>query len=190
MDGSSSDDEPPINFKILLLPLIIILGLLVSFIIGGKSLIIIFLLIVINKVVLDQLRINSYLGLEIITLVDVLTGIIYGPKFAFIFCFIALPILDILRFVYAPPLDVYWPPLLPSIESFVDGIIGAIAGIMSGHFSFLVILISCVILKSSMFMIKDKIIGESIFFLANILRVVFYLFLGIFIQQYIHIIFP
>ena len=126
----------------------------------GAQLALIFALLWIDRVFLGYTRVAYAFGIELVTSCMILTGILYGPSFAFLFGFLVYPIVDAFRWMVAVPFDPEWPPLIPSPESFIAGATGFLAGLLSGFLPFLVVVFACLIIRIPVCVLKDWIFYE------------------------------
>ena len=116
--------------------------LLIS-ILSNNKLLIILSFAVFDKVLLSQLRIQGYFGIELLSIPVILIAVIYGPLPAFIFGAFGIPIMDILRWLLAPPIEATTSlPVLPSLSSIIYGSMGALAAFMHPTFDLLTIVLT------------------------------------------------
>ena len=105
--------------------------------------------------VIGYLRIAYEFGIELITTSMILIGIIYGPSFAFLFGLLIYPVIDAFRWMVAVPFEAEWPPLIPSPDSLIAGVLGFIAGFLIDFLPFFVVVFACLIARIPMAVAKD-----------------------------------
>ena len=128
---------------------IIIISYLVFFlltILSGNKLLIILSLMVFDKVLLSQLRVQGYFGIELLSVPVILIAITQGPLTAFLIGTFGIPLLDILRWILAPPIHPTYPPVIPSVNSLLYGSMGALAAFMYPSFDLLTVVLMTSIL--------------------------------------------
>ncbi len=143
-----------IKFRVKLKRLeIIILGYLFFFlltILSQNKFLIILSLMVFDKVLLSQLRVQGYFGIELLSVPIILIAITQGPLVAFMFGLFGIPLLDILRWILAPPIHPTYPPVVPSVSSLLYGSMGALAVFMYPSFDLLTIVLVTSILGDAL----------------------------------------
>ncbi len=121
-------------------------------ILSNNKLLIILSLAVFDKVLLSQLRIQGYWGIELLSVPVILMAVSYGPLPAFIFGTFGIPILDILRWLLAPPIEATTSlPVLPSLSSIIYGSMGALAAFMYPTFDLLAIVLTTSIIGDALY---------------------------------------
>ncbi|TAL48275.1 hypothetical protein EPN87_00905 [archaeon] len=149
------------SVKVLLLQtaILAVVSTLFYFLVGPR-LAVIFVLIWVDKALIPLLRFAGYFGFEMATLPAILIGMSYGPMFGFLFSTVAVAIiggiLNIISWRIVSPLDIGWPPLLPSPDHFIDGIVSVIAGILPRTFPFILVVLICVLVKNAMAAVKQQ----------------------------------
>lgn len=135
------------HLKLAFVSIFLLIILLIAFLLHLLPLLVILGLILLQKVILDLLVFPSYLGIDISFFALILAAMIYGPIFGFILGLIVIPFLGIFRLTFIPATGESFS-LTPSFGSIIVGLLGLLAGLMSGSFSFLTIVIVTVILKN------------------------------------------
>lgn len=97
---------------------------------------------VFDKVLLSQLRIQGYFGIELLSVPVILVAVLYGPWVAFLLGLFGIPLLDVLRWLLAPPIEPGSPPIIPSISSVIYGAMGALAAFMYPSFDLITIVLT------------------------------------------------
>ena len=142
------------KFKVKLKRLdIIILGYLLFLlltILSQNKFLVILSLMVFDKVLLSQLRFQGYFGIELLSVPIILIAITQGPLFAFLIGLFGIPLLDALRWIFAPPINPSHPPLIPSISSLIYGAMGALATFMHPTFDLITIVLTTSILGDAL----------------------------------------
>jgi hypothetical protein len=139
-------------------------GLIICFIIGGLKLAIVYTMLWIDKIIIGKLKKPLEFGIELYSLPAILVGIAYGPATGFLFGFLAIPIiagfLDVVPCLVCEfhELDTGWGPFIPSFESVISGIIGAIAGLLGQFLPFIFIVAICILVRFFISVIKDGVL--------------------------------
>lgn len=136
------------NYKLKKLEVIILgyLLFLLLAILSPNKFFIILSLAVFDKALLSQLRFQGYFGIELLSIPVILIAVTYGPLAAFLFGTFAIPLLDVLRWLLAPPIEPSSPPIIPSISSVIYGSMGALAAFMYPSFNLIAIVLTTSIL--------------------------------------------
>lgn len=102
----------------------------------GPALAVIFTIIWVDKALIPLLKFAGNFGFELATIPMALVGIVYGPVFGFVFGFLIVTfvggILYMISWKISPPIDIGWPPLVPSPDNLIDGLVAAVAGSLAG----------------------------------------------------------
>ena len=129
----------------------------------GLPLAIIFVLLWLDRNIIIRLKYHSDFGIELMTLASVLAGIIYGPFFGFFFGFIVWTfvgsVVEFISWMITPPVKPSWPPFIPSPESFINGIMGVIAGVVGSSISLILLIAICSIIRSVLLFARDQFVG-------------------------------
>ena len=137
------------NTKILVAVGSFLIGFPIFYLLAGNF-VILFVIIWMDKVFLSNIRIHGEFGIEFVVLPTIITGIMYGPLAGFLFGFFILPIFDIIQYVIAPPMEEeFRPPGIPNIGTFVIGLTGALAGLIS-FLPFITIILIAVVFKAAL----------------------------------------
>ncbi len=154
----------------------------------GLPLSVIFGMMWLDRNFIIRLKYHSDFGIELMTLASVLSGIIYGPLFGFLFGFLvwtfAGSIVEFISWMITPPVKPSWPPFIPSPESFVNGIVGAIAGIVGSSMSLVLLIAICSTIRSVLLFARDQFVGWPPRF-AYVLNIVFNLGLVLALNYYL-----
>ncbi|MBI4010129.1 MAG: hypothetical protein HY361_02965 [Candidatus Aenigmarchaeota archaeon] len=151
-----------LNFKLKKLEIIIIgylLFLLLTILSQNKFLVILSLM-VFDKVLLSQLRVQGYFGIELLSVPIILIAVTQGPLVAFLFGTFGIPLLDVLRWILAPPIHPTSPPFIPSISSLLYGSMGALAAFMHPSFDLIAIVLTTSILGDALHGIGMLFMGQ------------------------------
>ncbi len=154
---------------------IIILAYMLFFllvILSNNKFYIIFSLIIFDKVLLSQLRFQSYFGIELLSIPIILLALTQGPLFALLFGTFGLPILDILRWILAPPVHPTSPPLIPNVGSVLYGSMGALAVLMYPTFDLLTIVLVTSILGDFLYSIGMLYLGQPPNIISHIINII------------------
>ena len=158
---------------------------------GGISYGIIYALIWIDKIIFTIfIKIHGYFGIDLIYIPMVLVGIIEGPLGGFIFGFLIMPILtgflNLIAWQETPPLEVKYPPFLPSPDHLIYGAFSALAGILWSYgIEFFWIVIACVLFKSMLMSMVDVIFrNDYTHILGNISNVAYNAALAYFFKDF------
>ena len=155
---------------------IIILGYLLFLLLAVLSknkFMIILSLAVFDKVLLSQLRFQGYFGIELLSVPVILIAVTNGPWAAFLFGFFGIPLLDVLRWILAPPIEPSSPPIVPSISSLLYGSMGALAAFMYPSFDLITIVLTTSILGDTLYGIGMLHLGQPpnpVSFVINIIQ--------------------
>jgi len=142
---------------------VIILGYLLFLllvILSQNKFLIILSLAVFDKVLLSQLRFQGYFGIELLSVPVILIAVTQGPLVAFLFGTFGIPLLDVLRWLLAPPIEPSSPPIIPSISSVIYGSMGALAAFMYPSFDMIVIVLATSIIGDALHGIGMLYIGQ------------------------------
>lgn len=136
---------------------ILVIGFLVLLPTAGLPAAVIFAIIWFEKVTLAISQgMLAEVGVEFATVPIIFIGALYGPVAGFIVGFFGMPVMDALKWFIAPPkFTGGWPPFVPGPDTFVDGVTGAIAGVLIQFLSFSVAGPLAVIAKNIMAPVKD-----------------------------------
>lgn len=132
---------------------VIIIGYLLFLLIvilSQNKLFIILSLMVFDKVLLSQLRFQGYFGIELLSVPVILIAVTQGPLVAFLIGTFGIPLLDVLRWILAPPIHPTHPPLIPSINSLLYGSMGALAAFMYPSFDLVTVVLATSILGDAL----------------------------------------
>jgi len=152
-----------------------VIGFVFFGLLGGMALSIIFAIIWFDKVILNMFVILDNFGIELITMSSIMVGLIYGPVIGFFFGFLVIPLIEGLKpTLFKLPTD--WPPFVPGIPHFTDGIIAVIASFLTGIPLFFVLMV-CLIPKNFLFALNAKMIGKPFDVLFAVFSVFFNVFL-------------
>ena len=72
-------------------------------------------------------KIPGVIGFELLSVSLILTGMVYGAVFTFLFGFFVVPFMNAARWLISMPYEPEWPPGVPSPDSAVAGIMGVAA---------------------------------------------------------------
>jgi hypothetical protein len=154
----------------------------------GPSLILIFAIIWVDKSLLPHLKFSAQMGLELTTVAVILTGAIYGPVFGFLFAFffVALVggILNLISWKVSRPPEVEWPPLIPSPDHLIDGMIALLSGLLISVAPFLTVSLVCILVKTGLASIKERFMAGYVNIFARAINIVVSLFIIFYFQDY------
>ena len=147
-----------INWKHILAISSLLVGFLISFVFVDLKFSIIYFLIWFDRVLISYTRFLWEFGIETYTVPIAFTGILYGPVWGFLVGFLLLPVMDVIRYIIVPPMQqVIWPPIIPSPDSFVDGVPGIVTGLLHTFLSLTPLIFIATTLKIIGVIMKDKI---------------------------------
>lgn len=99
------------------------------------------------------------MGIELITVPIIYIGIIYGPVNAFLFGFLVMPIIEVVRWsLKTPQMTEGWFPLIPSPDGLVDGLTGVVAGLLFLIVPIFWVGVVSIIIKNILMIIKDLLV--------------------------------
>ncbi|MCD6402999.1 MAG: hypothetical protein J7K98_01565 [Candidatus Aenigmarchaeota archaeon] len=158
---------------------------------GGLGYGIIYVMIWIDKVIFTSfIKINSYIGIDLIFIPMILVGMIEGPIGGFIFGFLVMPVLtgflSIVSWQLTPPMQMKYPPFLPTPDNVVYGIISALASILwANQIPFVIIVAVCMIVKGLLLATMDIFIRQDYMYIfAYITNAVYNILLAYFLQDF------
>lgn len=139
-------------------------GTAFALLIGGQLLALLFALLCVDKILFARyLQWAGELGFELVTIPTILAGVIFGPVGGFFFGFVALAVLgDLLQWSFAPPFEPGWPPFIPSIDTFIAGLVAASAALLYPFLGFVAVVVAGVFIKNIIYQIKDAAFGAEI----------------------------
>ena len=177
------------NIKIILIQiLLLILVSLVFYFWKGLPLVIIFAILWIDKAVLSHLKIHGEFGIELFTIPVILSGIIYGPLFGFFFGFLVFSLIggliEMISWFISRPFEVGWPPIIPSPESFIIGLMGLTAGLLNG-LPFILIVLIATVMRNILAPIWQRITTDEPIRMAYALNVVYNLALAFVVGDFL-----
>lgn len=162
----------------------------IFYLFAGPALAIIFSIIWIDKALLPLLKFTGNVGFELTTIPVVLIGIIYGPVFGFIFGFLIVAlvggIINIIAWKISPPIgEVQWPPLIPSPDHLADGLVAGLAGLLISFTPLVGVVLVCVIVKSFLLAIKEKLMMGYINYFARVMNIIIDFVIVWYFQDYL-----
>jgi len=177
------------NVKVILIQiLLLILASIIFYFWKGLPLLIIFAILWIDKAVLSHLKIHGEFGIELFTIPVILSGIIYGPLFGFFFGFLIFSLIggliEMISWFISQPFEVGWPPIIPSPESFIIGLMGLAAGLLN-ELPFLLIVLIATVMRNVLAPIWQRITTDEPIRMAYALNVVYNLALAFVIGDYL-----
>ena len=177
------------NVKVILVQILLLILVSISFYFWkGLPLVIIFAVLWIDKAVLSHLKIHGEFGIELFTIPVILSGIIYGPLFGFFFGFLIFSLIgglvEMISWFISQPFEVGWPPIIPSPESFIIGLMGLVSGLLS-DFPFMLIVLIAVVMRNILAPIWQKISTDEPIRIAYALNVVYNMALAVAIGGYL-----
>jgi len=164
MAPSELDTPPRENYssaRLLIALGFLVAGLIVITPLAGVPAAVIFALLWLEKVISAMSQgIVGELGIEFYTVPLIFAGILYGPVAAFFIGFVGMPLLDSVKWLISPPkFTGGWPPMVPGPDSVVDGLVGAIAGMLAyASFPLEILIPVAVILKVVIATAKDMLV--------------------------------
>ena len=145
--------------KEFVIAMIIGIGAIGSLSFFGLPLAILYLIVCLDKIIAGFTRGGlANLGIEFTTIPVIFAGILYGPYVAFIFGFIVVQAVDVIRWIINAPLEASWFPVIPGPESLVDGIIGVVAALLAGMMGFFLVAVICILAKNILVPAKDMLV--------------------------------
>lgn len=141
----------------------------------GPALAVLVFLMWIDKNYFTRLKFEGEFGIELETLTSVLAGLIYGPFFGFVFGFLFWTFLggffEIIAWAISPPYAPNTFPFVPSIETLVGGLSGALAGFVGPIIPLVLLITIASIIRNLVIFMKDQIIGwpPRLAYFSNIL---------------------
>lgn len=142
----------------------------------GLPLVILFAMIWIDKAILTHLKIHGEFGIELFSIPVILSGIIYGPLFGFFFGFLIFAfvggLIEMISWFISQPFQVGWPPITPSPETFIIGLMGLTAGLLS-NLPFIAVVLIATIVRNILAPIWQRISTDEPIRIAYALNVVY-----------------
>lgn len=177
------------NVKVILIQILLLILVSISFYFWkGLPLVIIFAVLWIDKAVLSHLKIHGEFGIELFTIPVILSGIIYGPLFGFFFGFLIFSLvgglIEMISWFISQPFEVGWPPIIPSPESFIIGLMGLVSGLLNG-LPFILIVLVAVVMRNILAPIWQRITTDEPIRMAYALNVMYNLALAFVIGDYL-----
>lgn len=106
----------------------------------------------------------------------ILSGLIYGPVFGFFFGFLIFSlvggVIEMISWFISQPFEVGWPPIIPSPESFIIGLMGLAAGLLN-ELPFILIVLISVVMRNMMAPAWQRITTDEPVRIAYALNVVY-----------------
>jgi len=147
----------------------------------GLPLVVIFAVLWVDKAVLSHLKIHGEFGIELFSIPVILSGIIYGPVFGFFFGFLIFSLvgglIEMISWFISQPFEVGWPPVIPSPESFIIGLMGLTAGLLN-DLPFTLIVLIAVVMRNILAPAWQRITTDEPIRMAYALNVVYNLALA------------
>jgi len=177
------------NVKVILIQILLLILVSIGFYFWkGLPLVIIFAVLWIDKAVLSHLKIHGEFGIELFTIPVILSGIIYGPFFGFFFGFLIFSLIgglvEMLSWFISQPFEVGWPPIIPSPESFIIGLMGLTAGLLN-ELPFILIVLIATVMRNILAPAWQRITTDEPIRIAYALNVVYNMALVVVIGGYL-----
>ncbi|MBI4018016.1 MAG: hypothetical protein HY368_00190 [Candidatus Aenigmarchaeota archaeon] len=145
-------------------------------------------LVWLDKAVLVHAKITPYFGVELLVMPTILAGLHYGAVFGFLYGFVAIPLfggfIEMLSWIISPPINVDWPPLLPSHHSLSWGLAGLVAGLLGTALPFVIVAAASAAAKNVVeyFLVSvssDDPVGPS-----QVLNIIYIVLFAVFVERY------